>query len=79
MIRADVVPRDVPFLIGLDTLDKFQLNIDVVHHRLHAPKAGWDIPTNRKNGHIYLEWRVEDRTLLSRPKLQTLYVALKAT
>jgi hypothetical protein len=40
LLAVDVVDADIPFLVGLDILDLFQLNVDTVQNQLRAPKAG---------------------------------------
>jgi hypothetical protein len=73
LLAVDVVDADMPFLVGLDILDLFQLNVDTVQNQLRAPKAGWSIPLVRKNGHIYLEWKPEDRILFTKAELTRLH------
>jgi hypothetical protein len=45
LINVDVVKANVPFLIGLDTVDAFEMIVDTVENELRAPKAE----------HVYLE------------------------
>jgi Aspartyl protease len=73
LLAVDDVDADIPFLVGLDILDLFQLNVDTVQNQLRAPKAGWSIPLVRKNGHIYLEWKPEDRILFTKAELTRLH------
>jgi hypothetical protein len=40
LLAVDVVDADIPFLVGLDILDLFQLNVDTVQNQLRAPNAG---------------------------------------
>jgi hypothetical protein len=47
LINVDVVKANVPFLIGLDTVDAFEMIVDTVENELRAPKAE----------HVYLEWK----------------------
>jgi hypothetical protein len=73
VINVDVVPVDVPFLVGLDVLDAFGLTVDTVENTLKAPKSGWSIPLVRKLGHVYLEWQPKDRILYTRSELTKLH------
>jgi hypothetical protein len=73
LLAVDVVDADISFLVGLDILDLFQLNVDTVQNQLRAPRAGWSIPIVRKNGHIYLEWKPEDRILFTKAELTRLH------
>jgi hypothetical protein len=54
LINVDVLKADVPFLIGLATVDAFEMIVDTVENDLRAPKAGWSVPIIRKFGHVYL-------------------------
>lgn len=54
LLNVDVVPVNVPLLIGLDILDKFKLIVNTVDNTLGSRLAGWSIPLERKIGHIYL-------------------------
>jgi hypothetical protein len=73
LVAVDVVDADIPFLVGLDILDLFQLNVDTVPNQLRAPKAGWSIRLVRKIGHIYLEWKPEDRILFTKAEVTRLH------
>jgi hypothetical protein len=73
LLQVEVVPVNVPFLIGLDVLDIFSLNVDTVHNKLCAPKAGWEIQLIRKMGHVYLEWSPTDRVLYTKAELTRLH------
>lgn len=58
--NVDVVRSDVPFLIGLDLLDKYQMIVSNVYNVLHCLNFHCSIPSVLKRGHIYLEWMPED-------------------
>lgn len=53
ILNVDVVPVDVPLLIGLNTLDKFKLVVNTVDNTLDSRLAGWSIPLERKIGHLF--------------------------
>jgi hypothetical protein len=61
LINVVKVKADVPLLIGLGTLDAFEMIVDTVENELRAPKAGWSVPIIRKFGHVYLEWKATDK------------------
>jgi hypothetical protein len=45
MLEVDVVPTNVPMLLGLDVLDKFGLCADTVHNVLHCTAEGLEPAT----------------------------------
>ena len=53
---VDVVPPNVPLLLGIDVLDCFQFVADNVRNVLENRKQGWTLPIQRKHGHLYLYW-----------------------
>jgi len=55
-LHVDVVPLDVPLLLGLDTLDKYGLYVNNVTNYLVSDGRGIAVPLQRKGGHIYLVW-----------------------
>jgi len=55
-LRVDIVPLDIPLLLGLDTLDKYGLYVNNVTNRLVSDGRGITAPLQRKGGHIYLVW-----------------------
>ena len=74
---ADVVPPDIPLLIGIDTLDKYKLVADNVKNVLEHRKQGWSIPIQRKHGHMYITWDPET-IMFTRSEL-TKYTAISGT
>ena len=56
LLRVDIVPLDIPLLLGLDTLDKYGLYVNNVTNRLVSDGRGIAAPLQRKGGHIYLVW-----------------------
>lgn len=73
VLNVDVVPVDVPFLIGLDILDKFKLIVNTVDNTLDSRLAGWSIPLDRKIGHIYLPWLKEHKVMFTKTELLKLH------
>jgi len=55
-LHVDVVPLDVPLLLGLDTVDKYGLYVNNVTNYLVSDGRGIAAPLQRKGGHIYLVW-----------------------
>lgn len=73
LIQADVVQVDVPFLAGLDVLDKFKMVVDNVEKVLDCRLAGWKLPITRKLGHLYLEWKDTENVLFTKTELVKLH------
>lgn len=55
-LAVDVVEIDVPFLLGLDTLDALSLYVNNVDKKLECDDRGIAMPLYRKGKHLYLEW-----------------------
>lgn len=55
-IKTHIVRPDVPFLIGLDVLDKHSWNILTVQNKLESVGDGWEMSCIRKYAHIYVTW-----------------------
>lgn len=68
-LKVDVVPADVPFLIGIDVLDQNKMYPNTVENKLYGPELDFDIPLIRKNGHVYLEWSKTERILFTKKEL----------
>jgi hypothetical protein len=73
MLEADVVPTNVPMLLGLDVLDKFGLCADTVHNVLLCTAENWNLPLVRNLWHVYLECSATDRILYTKSVLQKLH------
>lgn len=58
-MRVDVVDLAIPFLFGLDALDRLGLYVNNIEDRLKCDKRHIATPLTRKDGHIYLEWGAE--------------------
>ena len=52
----DIVRPDVPFLLGLDILDKEGLVANNVMNQLQSLKYNWSLPIERKLGHMFVSW-----------------------
>lgn len=73
ILNVDVVPVDVPFLVGLDVLDKFKLIVNTVDNTFDSRLGGWSLPLQRKIGHIYLQWKEEDKMMYTKSELLKLH------
>lgn len=73
LIKGDVVPVDVPFLAGLDVLDRFKLVADTVENKLECKLSDWSLPLARKLGLLYLEWGDVDKVFFTRQQLTRLH------
>ncbi len=58
--KIDVVPANIPLLIGLDILDSQGIFANNVDNVLCCPSLGWTTPIIRKRGHLYLCWTSKD-------------------
>ena len=67
--KVDVVKSDIPFLIGLDFMDKYKFYVNTVTNQLCAPLLELQIPLKRKKGHIYLTWCNSKETLFTKSEL----------
>lgn len=71
--RVDIVKADVPFLIGLDLLDKYKFYVNNVDNCLCSTKLNLKIPLVRKHGHLYLEWSKNDTIMYTKSELFKLH------
>ena len=72
-VWVDVIPEDIPFLIGLDILEKYSLQVLSVLNELECVREGWRTPVKRKFGLIYWEWSNEIGIHFTRPQLERLH------
>lgn len=47
---------DVPFLVGLGFLDKYNMYVNDVSNRLACEKLDMKIPILRKRGNMFIQW-----------------------
>lgn len=52
---VDVLHAEIPFVIGLDTMDKYKMTVDNVQNTICFHKLQLETPLVRKKGLIYLE------------------------
>ncbi len=84
-VMMDIVPADIPALLGLDVLDKENLYADTVTNRLvkriitsHPPASlrfsdQWSMPLTRFDNHVYAPMEFPTAVLYTRPELQKLH------
>ena len=63
-VYVDVVPEDVPLLIGLDTMFSQSLEPLVIDMKLQGVRHNWTTLIELRHGHLYLYWK---------PKLMTFF------
>ena len=54
--EVEVADLSVPLLLGLDFLGLYGMKVDVHRNLLTSETGEWELPTVRKQGHLYLEW-----------------------
>ncbi|CDF32512.1 unnamed protein product [Chondrus crispus] len=73
-IETHILPAKIPFLIGLNTLDKYGWNALTVQNELHSVNEGCKIPITRKLSHMYVTWENQYVTHYSRQQLQNMHL-----
>ncbi len=53
-IKVNVIPADVPLLLGLDVSDNEELVANNVQNELQGTHYGWSMSLTRNHGHLYL-------------------------
>jgi len=56
IMAVDVIILNVPFLLGLDTLDRYKMYVNTVTDELVCVNEGISLPTIRSDGHVYYRW-----------------------
>jgi hypothetical protein len=74
-LDIDVVSTDIPFLVGLDTLDSLRVTADTVMNVLKSPGDEWSLPLARKLGHVYLEWNDFHDILFTKEELKRMHLS----
>lgn len=72
-LRIDVVDTHIPFLLGLDILDREKLVADNVKNVLDSRRDNWQLPIRRKCRHMFFEWGPYD-VRFTRSELQKLHL-----
>ena len=68
-LKVDVVSANVPFIIGLDFLDKYRMFVNTVTHTRCARILDLQGTVVRKRGHIYLERSQKHKILFTKSEL----------
>jgi len=55
-MAVDVITLNVPFLLGLDTLDRYKMYVNNITDELVCVNDGISLPTIRSDGHVYYSW-----------------------
>lgn len=76
-LTVDVVKCDIPFLLGLNIMDKYKMYLNTVENVLCFPEMNWKIPIMRKLVHAYLQWKNSDCTLYTRSELIKLHIGFQ--
>jgi hypothetical protein len=74
-VVAYVVTANVPFILDLDTLQKFGLDVCISTNRLRCLGQDWDIETEKKRGHLYIKDPTTTSILYTRSELVKLHRA----
>jgi hypothetical protein len=53
-VIADVVTADIPFLLGLDPLRKFGIDVCLSTDQLKFTDQKWNVNTEQRHGHLYI-------------------------
>ena len=73
-ITVDVVEENVPLLIGIETMEKYQIQPVVLDGVLESKTDGCKPPLVRKYDHAYLEWRpIINQMFYTRNQLEHLH------
>lgn len=70
---TEVVDADIPLLMGLDLLDKYQLVADNVNNILTSKVERWSIPITHQHGHLFIQWNLGEM-LYARGELEQLHL-----
>lgn len=73
-ITAHIVNISIPFLLGLDTLDRHGWNVLTVQNKLESVKDGWTMPLYRLRGHVFLRWPETFVNLFTRNELERMHL-----
>ncbi|OSX76497.1 hypothetical protein BU14_0188s0015 [Porphyra umbilicalis] len=69
IMAVDVIKLNVPFLLGLDTLDRYKMYVNNVTDELVCVNEGVSLPTTRSDGHVYYSWEWNPDILYTFPEL----------
>lgn len=55
-LELDIFDMNLPLLLGVDTVDKYELHLDYVDNLLACTFPNWSNLITRKSSHIFYEW-----------------------
>eukprot|EP00171_Calliarthron_tuberculosum_P005221 IDg5221t1 len=73
VIKVSVIRENIPFLIGLDVMDRYSLQTLTVFNKIQCVSESWEVPATRKFGHVYWVWESLADTFLSKATLKRLH------
>jgi hypothetical protein len=53
-VEADVVPTNIPFLLELDSLDAFGVDVSTTLNKVICSQQNWTLNLVRRRGHLYV-------------------------
>jgi len=56
IMAFDVIMLNMPFLLGLDTLNRYKMYVNNVTDELVCVNEEVSFPTTRSDGHVYYSW-----------------------
>ena len=68
IMAVDVIKLNVPFLLGLDTLDRYKMYLNNVTDELVFVNEGVSLPTTHSDGHVYYSWEWNPDILYTFPE-----------
>jgi len=69
IMAVDVIKLNVPFLLGLDTLDRYKIYVNNVTDELVCVNEGVNLPTTCSDGHVFYSWEWNSDILFTFPEL----------
>ena len=73
-ISTHVVNARIPFLLGLDTMDKYRWNALTTDNVLQSVDDGWSMLMTRKFGHVFVVWTNRYTTGYTTQQLQKMHL-----
>ena len=74
LVTTFVVNARIPFLIGLDIIDKHGWNVQTVENELRSVSENWSMPLTMEQGHVFVCWKHEFVAYNSRQQLQNMHM-----
>ncbi|OSX76963.1 hypothetical protein BU14_0166s0003 [Porphyra umbilicalis] len=73
IMAVDVIKLNVPFLLGLDTLDRYKMYFNNVTDELVFVNEGVSLPTTHSDGHVYYSWEWNPDILYTFPEFMRIH------